>query len=101
MTWKYAVVDLPFGGGKGGVTCDPSTLSSGELERITRRYAAELIEVVGPSKDVPAPDVGTSPQIMTWFMASGSWICGALRLLIRSSRRKNARKPVTAGFFGE
>ncbi len=68
MTWKCAVVDLPFGGGKGGVTCDPASLSKGELERITRRYAAELVEVVGPDKDVPAPDVGTTPQIMAWFM---------------------------------
>ncbi len=68
MTWKCAVVDLPFGGGKGGVTCDPTTLSKGELERVTRRYAAELVEVVGPDKDVPAPDVGTTPQIMAWFM---------------------------------
>src|SRR3984893_10366969 len=68
MTWKCAVVDLPFGGGKGGVTCDPTTLSSKELERITRRYAAELVEVVGPDKDVPAPDVGTTPQVMAWFM---------------------------------
>jgi glutamate dehydrogenase (NAD(P)+) len=68
MTWKCAAVDLPFGGAKGGVTCDPSTLSQGELERITRRYAAELVEVVGPDKDVPAPDVGTTPQTMAWFM---------------------------------
>jgi glutamate dehydrogenase (NAD(P)+) len=68
MTWKCAVVDLPFGGGKGGVTCDPTTLSSNELERITRRYAAELVEVVGPDKDVPAPDVNTTPQVMAWFM---------------------------------
>src|SRR5580692_9100715 len=68
MTWKCAVVDLPFGGGKGGVTCDPATLSSNELERITRRYAAELVEVVGPDKDVPAPDVNTTPQVMAWFM---------------------------------
>jgi glutamate dehydrogenase (NAD(P)+) len=68
MTWKCAVVDLPFGGGKGGVTCDPEKLSPGELERITRRYAAELVEVTGPDKDVPAPDVGTTPQIMAWFM---------------------------------
>lgn len=68
MTWKCAVVDLPFGGAKGGVTCDPSHLSIGEIERITRRYAAELIEVVGPDKDVPAPDVNTTPQIMAWFM---------------------------------
>lgn len=68
MTWKCAVVDLPFGGGKGGVTCDPATLSNNELERITRRYAAELVEVVGPDKDVPAPDVNTTPQVMAWFM---------------------------------
>ncbi len=68
MTWKCAVVDLPFGGGKGGVTCDPQTLSTNELERITRRYAAELVEVVGPDKDVPAPDVNTTPQVMAWFM---------------------------------
>ncbi len=68
MTWKCAVVDLPFGGAKGGVTCDPSQLSQSELERITRRYAAELVEVVGPDKDVPAPDVGTTPQTMAWFM---------------------------------
>jgi glutamate dehydrogenase (NAD(P)+) len=68
MTWKCAVVDLPFGGAKGGVTCDPAKLSLGELERITRRYAAELVEVVGPDKDVAAPDVGTTPQIMAWFM---------------------------------
>jgi glutamate dehydrogenase (NAD(P)+) len=68
MTWKCAIVDLPFGGGKGGVTCDPNKLSRGELERITRRYAAELVEVVGPDKDVPAPDVGTTPEIMGWFM---------------------------------
>ena len=68
MTWKCAVVNLPFGGAKGGVTCDPATLSQNELERITRRYAAELVEVVGPDKDVPAPDVNTTPQIMAWFM---------------------------------
>ncbi len=68
MTWKCAVVDLPFGGAKGGVTCDPSKLSDNELERITRRYAAELVEVVGPDKDVPAPDVGTNSRTMAWFM---------------------------------
>jgi glutamate dehydrogenase (NAD(P)+) len=68
MTWKCAVVDLPFGGGKGGVTCDPRTLSMAEIERITRRYAAELVEVIGPDKDVPAPDVNTTPQHMAWIM---------------------------------
>jgi glutamate dehydrogenase (NAD(P)+) len=68
MMWKCAVVDLPFGGGKGGVTCDPATLSAGELERLTRRYAAEIVEIIGPDKDVPAPDVGTNPQTMAWIM---------------------------------
>src|ERR1700694_306165 len=68
MTWKCAVVDLPFGGGKGGVTCDPNTLSMSEIERITRRYAAELVEVIGPDKDVPAPDVNTTPPHMEWIL---------------------------------
>ena len=68
MTWKCAVVDLPFGGGKGGITVDPKTLSRAELERVTRRYAAELVEVIGPDKDVPAPDVNTTPQHMAWIM---------------------------------
>jgi len=68
MTWKCAVVDLPFGGGKGGVTCDPNVLSRGELERLTRRYAADLIEIIGPDKDVPAPDVNTNAQTMAWVM---------------------------------
>jgi glutamate dehydrogenase (NAD(P)+) len=68
MTWKCAVVDLPFGGGKGGVTVDPATLSRAEIERVTRRYAAELVEVIGPDKDVPAPDVNTTPQHMAWIM---------------------------------
>jgi len=76
MTWKCAAVDLPFGGGKGGVTCDPTTLSLSELERVTRRYAAELVEVVGPDKDVPAPDVGTTPQVMAWFMDTYSMHVG-------------------------
>jgi glutamate dehydrogenase (NAD(P)+) len=68
MTWKCAVVNIPFGGAKGGVICDPRKLSMGELERITRRYTAELIEFIGPEKDVPAPDVNTNEQIMAWIM---------------------------------
>src|SRR2546422_7947534 len=60
MTWKCAVVNIPFGGAKGGVICDPKLLSDGELERITRRYTAELMDVIGPERDVPAPDVGTN-----------------------------------------
>lgn len=68
MTWKCAVVNIPFGGGKGGVICDPSKLSQGEIERITRRYTAELSEWIGPERDVPAPDVGTNEQTMAWVM---------------------------------
>jgi len=68
MTWKCAVVNIPFGGAKGGVICDPSTLSRGELERITRRYTAELSEWFGPERDVPAPDIGTNDQTMAWVM---------------------------------
>jgi glutamate dehydrogenase (NAD(P)+) len=68
MTWKCAVVNIPFGGAKGGVICDPTQLSRGELERITRRYTAELSEWIGPERDVPAPDVGTNEQTMAWVM---------------------------------
>ena len=68
MTWKCAVVNIPFGGAKGGVICDPSKLSAGELERITRRYTAELSEWFGPERDVPAPDLGTNEQTMAWVM---------------------------------
>lgn len=68
MTYKCAVVNIPFGGGKGGVVVDPSKLSEAEIERLSRRYFADLIECFGPDKDVPAPDVNTNPQIMGWFM---------------------------------
>lgn len=68
MTWKCAVANLPFGGGKGGVICDPSILSPGELERITRRYTAEIGEFIGPERDVPAPDINTNEQTMAWIM---------------------------------
>ena len=68
MTWKCAVVNIPFGGAKGGVICDPKLLSDGELERITRRYTAELMDVIGPERDVPAPDVGTNDRVMAWIM---------------------------------
>ena len=68
MTWKCAVVNIPFGGGKGGVVCDPSQLSKAELERLTRRYAADLADVFGPESDVPAPDVNTNEQIMAWIV---------------------------------
>src|SRR6202047_2395036 len=68
MTWKCAVVAIPFGGAKGGVICDPHNMSQGELERLTRRYTAELMEFIGPEKDVPAPDAGTNEQTMAWMM---------------------------------
>ena len=68
MTWKCAVVDVPFGGGKGGVICDPRKLSQGELERITRRYTAGIMDILGPDRDVPAPDVNTNEQTMAWVM---------------------------------
>jgi glutamate dehydrogenase (NAD(P)+) len=68
MTWKCAVVNIPFGGAKGGIICDPRSMSRGELERMTRRYTAEIIEFLGPEKDIPAPDVGTNEQTMAWIM---------------------------------
>ena len=68
MTWKCAVMDLPFGGGKGGIVVDPKDLSEDELERLTRRFAEELRDVIGPNRDIPAPDMGTGPQEMAWFM---------------------------------
>jgi glutamate dehydrogenase (NAD(P)+) len=68
MTWKCAVVNIPFGGGKGGVICDPAVLSMTELEKITRRYTAEILDFIGPERDVPAPDVNTDEQTMAWIM---------------------------------
>jgi glutamate dehydrogenase (NAD(P)+) len=68
MTWKCAVVNIPFGGAKGGVICDPKNMSQGELERVTRRYTSEIIDFIGPEKDVLAPDVNTNEQTMAWIM---------------------------------
>src|SRR5438270_4100502 len=68
MTWKCAVVNIPFGGGKGGVICDPFILSKSELEKITRRYTAEILDFIGPERDVPAPDMNTNEQTMAWIM---------------------------------
>src|SRR6204780_3103945 len=68
MTWKCAVVNIPFGGAKGGVICDPNLLSASELENLTRRYTAELMDFLGPERDVPAPDVNTNDQVMAWIM---------------------------------
>jgi len=68
MTWKCSVVNIPFGGAKGGVICDPDVLSPGELERITRRYTSEIMDIIVPERDVPAPDINTNPQTMAWIM---------------------------------
>jgi glutamate dehydrogenase (NAD(P)+) len=68
MTWKCAVVNIPFGGAKGGIICNPAELSNGELERITRRYTAEILDYIGPERDVPAPDMNTNEQTMAWIM---------------------------------
>lgn len=76
MTWKCAVVNLPFGGAKGGVLCDPSKLSVGELERLTRRYTAGIVATLGPDSDVPAPDVNTNERVMAWVMDTYSMRMG-------------------------
>ena len=76
MTWKVALVDLPLGGGKGGIICDPKALSLGELERLSRSYVRAVYQVIGPDNDVPAPDVYTTPQIMAWMMDEYSAIAG-------------------------
>ena len=68
MTWKCAVVNIPFGGGKGGVICDPDPFAKASWKRITRRYTAEIIDFIGPERDVPAPDVNTNEQTMAWIM---------------------------------
>jgi glutamate dehydrogenase (NAD(P)+) len=76
MTWKCAVAHIPFGGGKGGVICDPTKMSKREIEALTRRYVAEIIDAIGPEKDVPAPDVNTNEQIMAWVMDTYSMHVG-------------------------
>jgi glutamate dehydrogenase (NAD(P)+) len=99
MTWKCALVDIPYGGGKGGVRCDPHTLSAAELERITRRYASELLPVIGPGRDILAPDIGTSEREMAWVldtyntaagMVAGSPVTGKPVVIGGSSGRRRA-----------
>ncbi len=68
MTWKCSLMELPFGGAKGGVRINPTLLSRAELQRVTRRYTMEIISMIGPDKDIPAPDIGTSEQVMSWIM---------------------------------
>jgi glutamate dehydrogenase/leucine dehydrogenase len=76
MTWKCAVVNIPFGGAKGGITCDPKHMSKGELERMTRRYTSAILPLIGPQQDIPAPDVYTNPQTMAWIMDTFSMTKG-------------------------
>src|SRR5512143_804715 len=76
MTWKCATVNIPLGGAKGGIICDPHKLSKGELERLTRRYAAEISLIIGPDRDIPAPDVYTDGQVMAWIMDTFSMMAG-------------------------
>src|SRR5688572_8615925 len=76
QTWKNALVDLPYGGAKGGVVCAPKKLSLGEKERLTRRYVSELLPIIGPQHDIPAPDVGTDAQVMAWVLDTYSMMVG-------------------------
>src|SRR5450755_185912 len=91
QTWKNALVDLPFGGAKGGVVCDPHTLSIGEKERLTRRYVSEIIPIIGPNQDIPAPDAGTDAQVMTWVLDTYSMMVGHQELGVVTG------KPVALG----
>jgi glutamate dehydrogenase (NAD(P)+) len=91
MTWKCALMNLPFGGAKGGVVCDPKSLSLGELERMTRRYTSEIVNEIGPEKDIPAPDVGTTPQVMAWIFDTYSMNQGHSVLSVVTG------KPLTVG----
>src|SRR5213079_51262 len=91
MTWKCATDNIPYGGGKGGVLCDPQTLSIAELERLTRRYAFEIAPIIGPDRDIPAPDVYTDEQTMAWIMDTISMIRGHTELGVVTG------KPVSLG----
>ena len=91
MTWKCALMNLPFGGAKGGVVCEPKAMSVGELERMTRRYTSEIVNEIGPEKDIPAPDVGTTPQVMAWIFDTFSMNQGHSVLSVVTG------KPLTVG----
>ena len=91
QTWKNALVDLPFGGAKGGVVCDPKALSVNEKERLTRRYTSEIMPIIGPDQDIPAPDAGTDAQVMAWFLDTYSMMVGHQELGVVTG------KPVSLG----
>ena len=103
MTWKCALMDIPFGGAKGGVVCDPKKLSRGELEGMTRRYTSEIINEIGPEKDIPAPDVGTDGTVMAWIfdtysMNKGHSVLGVVtgKPLTSAARSAGSRRPRAA-----
>jgi glutamate dehydrogenase (NAD(P)+) len=91
QTWKNALVDLPYGGAKGGVVCEPKKLSLGEKERLTRRYTAEIMPIIGPVQDIPAPDAGTDGQVMSWLLDTYSMMVGHQELGVVTG------KPVSVG----
>src|SRR5437868_1842483 len=91
QTWKNALVDLPFGGAKGGIVCDPKKLSMAEKERLTRRYTAEIMPIIGPNQDIPAPDAGTDGQVMAWVLDTYSMMVGYQALGVVTG------KPVAVG----
>src|SRR6266568_2698208 len=91
MTWKCATVNIPYGGGKGGVVCDPKSMSKNELERLTRRYAFEIAPIIGPDRDIPAPDVNTDEQTMAWIMDTISMVRGHTELGVVTG------KPISLG----
>src|SRR3954471_18104876 len=91
QTWKNALADLPFGGAKGGVVCEPKKLSAGEKERLTRRYTSEIMCVIGPNMDIPAPDAGTDAQVMAWLLDTYSMMVGHQELGVVTG------KPVSIG----
>jgi glutamate dehydrogenase (NAD(P)+) len=91
QTWKNALVGLPYGGAKGGVVCDPKTLSLAEKERLTRRYTSEVMPIIGPEKDIPAPDAGTDSQVMAWLLDTYSMMVGHQELAVVTG------KPVSLG----
>ena len=76
MTWKCSVADIPFGGAKGGVVCDPKKMSPGEIQRLTRRYTVAISDIIGPERDIPAPDVYTNAQVMAWILDTYSLVKG-------------------------
>src|SRR5215204_927340 len=91
QTWKNALVDLPYGGAKGGIVCDPKKLTMNEKERLTRRYTSEIMPIIGPNQDIPAPDLGTDAQVMSWVLDTYSMMVGHQELGIVTG------KPVSLG----